>query len=449
MKSEPRIRYLLFGIAVAGCIVIGSALLFLRPGKNVEPVTNDGPGTPESGAVTLVAPDDPAGRIHRPDPDSGPSSADEDGDDGDFDFPLVDETDPEESSEPGPLIGITWEGLNPPREARRPLEILAGERLGSGRELPPAHRAAYAWTGARPGEAWRWAQRLPGELRNEILFLVGELWARKDPEAALAAAEALGDEAEAASLANRILLHWAETDPAAASRAAIERSGEDAEGRRRATDLLPGAILADPGATAGDLVRLLDEGMARAGRLREKAERARAGVDRSGILEERADALEAEAIAEENLVEDQIAAFAEIGGEMARRNLGDALGWLEGIQHPDARGRAAAGILPQWLREDPAAATLWIESQESTEARDPAIRALVDFASAEDPAIALRWAGQIADAGERSDLLVQEGTRWLAVSPDDAGPFLKKTDLLNEEERERIFEGAGEGEETR
>lgn len=237
------------------------------------------------------------------------------------------------------------------------------------------------------GEAVEYAGELEQHwMQREALYHILSGWATEDPEAALAWAQAKGDD-------NPLLLGVingiAQTDVVWAS--SLVETLPYGRNRGRAVELVLDTYLQ----------RGVDEMIGWANGLEEV-------VLQRGVLSRVADrlaGLDPEIYSDwplslaEDLQPDAVNAYAR---QWARSAPEVAVIWAESLEEDNLRDHAAAGILRSWGRRDHESALQWIQQTNTSEATDSVITRFLRWHSRRDPETALVWAQQINNEETRN-----------------------------------------------
>jgi len=271
------------------------------------------------------------------------------------------------------------------------------------------------WAELDPEAAARWTNRNPRtgghRLILEELFRV---WARRDPESALAAVSRLNFAVHHTPVRAAIL---GEVDPSELPRlVALLEEIPAGPKRRAAIEAVISRRLAlddDPQGTERwirDLEDLAGRGRdaALASELRLASVEVWAGIDPAGAAKWSGDwddpaQLELPA----SLVE-------EIAVEWTKRDPQAAMAWLESLPPGAARGAAVREAYAQWLMEDRASALEWGVSQGSAPDRwaEPAVSTYIVILAAEEPLSAIALARNLSDKTLRHHTLRRIVMLW-------------------------------------
>ncbi len=305
---------------------------------------------------------------------------------------------------PGPPVGNTWIGFNPPEDVLVYLKALAEQGIFSGTETHSAIKAAEAWAAYDPAEAVQWALGLPEHLQLSALSSIFTQWVRTDPAAAFDSLMKSENEDLIYSFFPGVVTLWSDRDPPAALEAIRQYLPGDEDMPQWTSSLLGIWAQSDAVSASSELDRLY------------------AAADSEDSRNELA------------------YAYKDVAAEYSQFSLDSARAWIETIDSPEAQRKAVEGLMPHWLRFQPKEATNWIKRQSNPSIKDPAIVGLINYTGSSDPRTAFQWAGEIGDPEMRSEFVIYTGARWLAIDPDTAGEYLTNQAVLTESERAEIFE---------
>ena len=116
----------------------------------------------------------------------------------------------------------------------------------------------------------------------------------------------------------------------------------------------------------------------------------------------------------------------EIGKDHPR----DGIDWLTRQPESAERTRAIAQNLIEWLGRDGEAASMWLGEQPPGDERDSLVRAFSTVAVGLDPPAAIQWAATIDDATMRDSMLKRHFEYWWRQDPQAAGGWLDETPAL-------------------
>ena len=296
-------------------------------------------------------------------------------------------------------------------------------------------------------------------------------WAASDPQGAaryfeenprdFAMMGGFGGRGGGSSAAGQIAAEWAKQDPAAALAWAQGLEGRD--GSSAVGSIFRQMVGDDPARAAEMAAGLSDEQRAGAYRsiAREWGER-----DWSAV----------EAWVSSLPADEQGAAMAEAIRGLAGENPQLAAQQLSKISDPEARGDAIRSVAENWAQTDPAAAAEWLVSQEGDELgrsmrevvsawtnkdsvaalefvnaqpegelRDAAVATYVYSNREGDIADSLTLAESIGDDDSRARAVGMTAMRWMRDDKEGALDYLKTTDSISDEAKERIIQRAERG----
>jgi hypothetical protein len=179
---------------------------------------------------------------------------------------------------------------------------------------------------------------------------------------------------------------------------------------------------------------------------------------------------------------DRDAAMAQVVQMLSESDPRSGIHYLRSIEDPDSAGRAArsllgamvrtdakeaaalaeqlpekaraagyAGLVGNWVEEDPHAAGQWINSLKPGDGRDSAIQAYVRNVNEKDPKTAIQWAFSIDDPKSRTEMTMSAFQRLIHEDRSAAAAWLEQADVgeglrpffeheLKEAERNKAFE---------
>lgn len=282
---------------------------------------------------------------------------------------------------------------------------------------------ADVWA-SRDGEAacqWLAALTLEDE-RNPYLFSALSQWARQHPQAAVAwfqGQEFAGDQSQDYLIAG-LIRGLAASDPAAALDALLavpespERSGAlDFLVRAWARDGVPSALsqIADLPTTEPAL--------------RKRALQKLAGsLTEEQVLAARGDLLVLTSPVD--LVTFQVA----LAARWSQSDPQAAAAWAEKLPSPTAQVSALGQVAARWGRIDPLAASAWLSHSAGEPKMDLAARAVSWSVVGLDPTTAFQQVTSIQSVGLREETFEQVGRFWLSREPVEAKVFLENDTLL-------------------
>ena len=338
-----------------------------------------------------------------------------------------------------------------------------------------------------PGRALEWAQREDTGGRHSMYQQAIVLISRSDPDTALAAAQAIENPAERASTlsniietmansdpvaavsalkqlpdgrnkdqaAQRMLMHWVQSDATAATEWAIENS--DRFGNHLLASVSSMLVRQNPQAAINILPRLdsqtankvslqIVQSLAQHQSLA-AAEAFVAGYENSPQYEQMYSTLIPQIARQDPARAIQIASgmspgkardnvYSQLVAYSAQTNPQQAIAWMEAIDNPRNRTRAVYALAGTWAQIDPVAANRWVSGLPSGATRDDAIRALVsDTRKFDNSRIDL--ISSIDDPGKRSQALVGYITQVARRDYAKARALLDSTQL-SESDRSRL-----------
>ena len=293
------------------------------------------------------------------------------------------------------------------------------------------------------------------------LSMLAYAWGGVDPKGAM---EQLGNTGERGDRGGRMtqgtaLTGWAAKDPAAAMAWMETYKGEDKEGLTQS--LINGLAKSD---FAGALKY--------AGALENKEERGRAaqtlaremirtgGVEgatawlasltdptmKAGAFDTvaqqlmRSDPEQAAAFIRKNAGEEYAAgAAASFAANLSRKDVQQGLEFAATLTG-SAQARAYGEIVSRWMEQDDGAkaaeASEYVNKMPAGAARDAGAAIIARQVAREDPAASVAWAGTISDPGQREQILVQAGRRYLRSDPQAAATWLAQSGLSAEAQQQ-------------
>jgi hypothetical protein len=278
-----------------------------------------------------------------------------------------------------------------------------------------------AWTRFDAPAAFAHALTWPGRLRRTGAGAALYAWAFRDPDAALAALDALEDEQLGDFLRTRLVAGWARSEhkdrlsryaaslPEGAQRdsfvgmLARELNEQGSESLMRWADAVP------------DLVPSYKRSVFR------KACAALASTD----------PLTAVRWAAGHAGRDYAAgSSAVIAGRWASLDPKAALEWLVGLPADPERDAAIADAFTQWLGLARGEAELWLLQETPSAELDPAVRAAVRRTNQDgSPKSAVEWAKRIEAAEVRENVIAGVVRAWVRREPEAAQRWLEASDL--------------------
>lgn len=212
---------------------------------------------------------------------------------------------------------------------------------------------AYELVATRPIDALKIAPELhPGESRNELVSLASGEWASRDPAAAVEWARGISEGPMRETALAAIATAWAESEPALAARLAVESL--------------------TPGKTQND-------------------------------------------------------AAVSIVQQWTVRNPAEAGSWIANFPEGELRETALTAFVKTWADRDLEQAGRWVtDATLSDSSRDAAIAAYTGKALTQSPDTAIQWANQIKNANLRLRNLEVIGENWMASDPAAARVWIAK-----------------------
>jgi hypothetical protein len=94
-----------------------------------------------------------------------------------------------------------------------------------------------------------------------------------------------------------------------------------------------------------------------------------------------------------------------------------------------AQAAAFAGLVGNWVEENPRAAGEWINTLAPGDGRDSAVDSYVNEIREKDPATATHWAMTIEEPKKRVEATMSSFQRWADSNTDAASEWLNGTDI--------------------
>ena len=106
-----------------------------------------------------------------------------------------------------------------------------------------------------------------------------------------------------------------------------------------------------------------------------------------------------------------------------------AMAWLAALPVGSQRADSVSHAFSAWLEASPEEATAWLRSAAPAAALDPAVRAIVGRTRRDDPAGAMDWALALDDPERRRTLVASVGRAWMRRDPGAARAWLERHEL--------------------
>lgn len=323
-------------------------------------------------------------------------------------------------------------------------DISAVEELytQTGAYLDPIAVVLFAqwWADAEPERAFYWFTREGVSHAALGASTAIRTWARRDPPAALKAAESAMPGPTRQANTDAALLGWAESEGERIPETLLDfiEALPRGVGRQRAANVIVTRMVRVEGAEAA--LRFA-EGYPEADpryklTLHRKAVTA---VARHDLERAAAWALEQS----EGEFGDGL--MRRVGALWARRDVEAALDWV--VSAPDSahRDEALRGVYRTWLAQDREAALAWIRAQERLESLDAVLHLFILALSVEDPAEAAKWLPRLQNDALRDTATFQVGSRWIASDAETAGAWLDQASVPDAVRQRILGEAAGSG----
>lgn len=259
--------------------------------------------------------------------------------------------------------------------------------------------------------------------------IIASEWARQDPAAALAWANALTTDKDQALRA--VVSEVAKTDPKKAAQMLAGMSGFD---KQRAYESVASQYGASNFADAQAWIRTLpadQQDMAMSSAI-------------SGLSNKDPD----EAARQLSLMkagEAKDDALSEVVGDMARVNPAAAAELLKKQASEDGMRSAVDQLMPAWTNKNPAAALEFANSLEAGGARDSALQSYVWTNNSSAPSDLVKVAETIGDEGDRNRAIGVAASRWMREDAEAAKAYIQQSTAIPDDAKNRILEGRGWG----
>lgn len=260
-----------------------------------------------------------------------------------------------------------------------------------------------------------------------------EVWAGKDPAAALAWAEVeLADEPLRTQSRQLIAIYrgYADNNPKAAFAAALAMPTEN-RGQERIQNYALEEIIEQQIENGGLIdaklqIELMEESSAKDSLISEL-------VDEWASFDPEGAAAYVDSLGDE--VHGSVK--ARLLGEWAENDPAAAAEWLS-AREVDGRtmGHASTAIIRQWTRYDMAASAEWLNSQPSSPELDRAVISYTYRAAQEDPANAMSWAESINSGRMRDRMMRHVASNWKNEDPEGFQSYIESAELSEEQKKE-------------
>lgn len=302
--------------------------------------------------------------------------------------------------------------------ARRDPEAAKAATLGlTGRVGDQARMTLMsALTQQDPLAAWQLAQTMPrsGEPYQDPRFQVIQNWANTDPQAALRAALEIPEQTVRNNALSSAISSWSRNDFSGALQYAL--SVQDSGLR---SDVLR-AMSMNP---SGDRAKLLDAVIEHmpAG---DNFQQAISGIFSSWARENPAAAAAGVSKLPPGRIYSQ--AVSNIASQWASSgNPEEVLRWANGLPEGEPRRNALHSVFSNWSGDQPEKAIAAAASMSPDERRN-VHRAIAQGWSRRDPEAVLRWAGSLSDSDERRDIVQNAVGNWASNSPESAARYVER-----------------------
>lgn len=264
-----------------------------------------------------------------------------------------------------------------------------------------------------------------------------EVWAGKDPAAALAWAEVeLADEPLRTQSRQLIAIYrgYADNNPKAAFAAALAMPTEN-RGQERIQNYALEEIIEQQIENGGLIdaklqIELMEESSAKDSLLSELVDEW-ASFDPTGAAAY-VDSLSAEVAA---------SLAPRLAGEWAENDPEGAAAWLSAQELDENNlSRASTAIIREWTRYDLAASAEWLNSQPSSPALDRAVMSYTYRAAQEDPAGAMTWAESIDNNWMRTRMMQHVAANWKEEDQESFQSFIDSSEF-DEDQKKQLQEG--------
>lgn len=282
------------------------------------------------------------------------------------------------------------------------------------------------WGGSNPTAAIAWAKTLRKEQQTEALKKILEASARRDPDAALALAQAHApDLLKDGGVAGAIQAALRKRDPERSARTVASLGDE-----KNISSAAQNWARNDRAAATRWAQELPDE------KLRTAALK--------GVWQEFANKAPNEAAAQlsKNAPD---AVFIEDSGKnviriLAQKDPQQAEQWAATLRQPEARKEAFVGLGEHYAAKDLAEASHWLSSLPEGTDRQNAVLGFVYRAKASDPVQATGWATAVQDDAARRAALQTTLSEWFRRDLPGALEWLQNSTSISEEDRQAILE---------
>jgi hypothetical protein len=322
-------------------------------------------------------------------------------------------------------------------------EISAVEDLytQTGAYLDPIAVVLFAqwWADAEPERAFYWFARERVSHAALGASTAMRTWARRDPPAALNAAESAMAGPTRQANVDAALLGWAESEGEGIPEKLLDYIQALPRGiaRQKAANVIVTRMVRLEGAEAA--LRFAES-------YPEADRRYKLTLHRKAVTAVARHDLERAAAwaLEKSEGEFGDGLMRRVGALWARRDAEAALEW---VVSPDSahRDEALREVYRTWLAQDREAAQAWIRAQDQLESIGAALHIFILALSVEDPAEAARWLPRLQNDALRDTATFQVGSRWIASDPETAGAWLAQASVPEAVRARILAEPAGSG----
>jgi hypothetical protein len=325
-------------------------------------------------------------------------------------------------------------------------DIYAVEELytQTGAYLDPLAVVLFAqwWADADPERAFYWFAREQVSHAGLGASTAMRTWARRDPRAALNAAESAVAGPTRQANVDAALLGWAESEGEKIPETLLDYIQALPRGiaRQKAANVIVTRMVRVEGAEA--TLRFAE-------RYPETDPRYKLTLHRKVVTAVARHDLERAAAwaLEQSQGEFGDGLMRRVGALWARRDVEAALDWVVSAPDSAQRDEALREVYRTWLVQDREAALAWIRAQarlESVDA-DAALHLFILALSVEDPAEAAKWLPRLQNEALRNTATFQVGSRWIASDPETAGAWLAQASVPGAVRERILAEAAGSG----
>jgi len=312
----------------------------------------------------------------------------------------------------------------------------------TGAYLDPIAVVLFAqwWAEADPERAFYWFSREQVSHAALGVSTVMRTWARRDPRAALKAADSAMPGPTRQANVEAALLGWAESEGEATPEALLDyiQALPRGMGRQRAANVILTRMVRVEGAEAA--LRFAEN-------YPEADPRYKLTLHRKVVTAVARHDLERAAAwaLEQSEGEFGDGLMRRVGALWARRDAETALDWV--VSAPDSahRNEALREVYRTWLARDREAALAWIRAQERLESVEVALHLFIQALSVDDPAEAAKWLPRIQNEALRNTATFQVGSRWIASDAETAGTWLAQISVPDAVRQRILAEAAGSG----